>query len=633
MGSYSQFYQGTNVEFGKNRVQYRDFDWFYYPGDHFDVYYYIGGEPLANYTLRSCENNLGRIQKFYDFVLDDRIQVVSYLKQSEFRQNNVGISNDDQYNIGGTARIMGNKMFIYYEGNHAALEKQIRENLSKVIFNQMMYGGDWKEVLKSSTLLSMPTWYEDGIIHYAANGENKEAEVFMKDLVLSGKFRSLNRLYGNDASLGGQAFWRYIAEVYGENVVPNILYMSRVSRNVESGFLFVLGLSVDAVTKDFINYYKDKYGKSPQEKIPGSPELPTATTDKQQLKKWRKEQKMMGDLKVRYKKKYSYSQFRLSPDGKHIAYVSNELGQYKIWLYDVATGKTRRILKREYRIDRIIDDSFPVLSWHPTSSVLTYIIEKRGRAFIGNYYLEEKRHSLKELFHIEKVLDMDYSKDGKKIIFSGATRGHTDLYLYQVVGNNQEQLTNDVFDDLQPRFIEDDARIIFASNRYDDTLRKDVPIDLYPMEKDIYIFDLNDRKEKLERITATASIDEHHPAGYSHRHFTYLANSSGTDNRYLATVDSAISAIDTTIHYRYFTRTSVLSNFTRSPKDYQFNKINGNYSLLFREKNRPILYIGNKEEDRVLSTEQSFGDSQINDDDEDVPDDMSGEERLYPSTV
>ena len=45
----AQFYQGTNMEFGKNRVQYREFTWFFYPSENFEVYYYVGGEELAQY--------------------------------------------------------------------------------------------------------------------------------------------------------------------------------------------------------------------------------------------------------------------------------------------------------------------------------------------------------------------------------------------------------------------------------------------------------------------------------------------------------------------------------------------------------------------------------------------------------
>lgn len=165
----AQFYQGSNMEFGKNRIQYKEFTWFYYPSEHFDVYYYIGGEALAQYTLLSCERNLKELQDFFDYPLNERVQVVSYLNQYEFYQSNIGLGVDGQSNIGGSARILGSKMFTYFEGTHHKLEIQIRENIGRLIFSQMMYSGGWKDMLRNSTLLSIPDWFEEGIIAYAAS--------------------------------------------------------------------------------------------------------------------------------------------------------------------------------------------------------------------------------------------------------------------------------------------------------------------------------------------------------------------------------------------------------------------------------------------------------------------------------
>ena len=44
-------------------------------------------------------------------------------------------------------------------------------------------------------------------------------------------------------------------------------------------------------------------------------------------KSWKKDQKKMGDLQVKYKKKYNYTQIKASPDGQKIAYITNERGQ------------------------------------------------------------------------------------------------------------------------------------------------------------------------------------------------------------------------------------------------------------------------------------------------------------------
>jgi len=595
--SYAQFYQGSNLEFGKNRVQYREFDWFFLPSDHFEVYFYVGGENLAKYTLRAAEKHLTELESFFDYSLDDKIQVLSYLNHGEFRQSNIGIRNDDQFNIGGTARIMGNKMFVYYETDHKRLEEQIRENISRVLFSQMMYGGDWKDVLKSNTLLSMPRWFEEGIIAYAAKGWNADYETAIRDMLTAPKFKSMNRLYADDATLAGQAFWNYIGEVYGSSVIPNILYMARISRNVESGFLFVLGLSMESITKDFIDYYKQKNQRI--EKIPGLEPVPEAS-NKQAVAEWRKRSKYLGEIPVKQKSKYVYSQFSQSPDGEYVAWVTNELGQYKIWLHEWSTGKTKRILKREHKLDRITDYTYPVLAWHPSSQLLSYAYESQDLNFMGSYNVANGKKTLKELFLIEKVLDMSYSDDGQKMVFSGVNRGQTDIYLYQTIGNNQEQLTNDIYDDLNPKFIRNSEAIIFSSNRLDDTLRKEIPIDLYQHQHDIFIFNLENRSKTLEQITNTPDIHEYNASGYSPGHYSFLAKGRASADRYLSTIDSAISRIDTTIHYRFFTVTDRLSSFNRSPMDYDVNEKAQNYSMVFRKGGRYLFSKHDLALDRAL---------------------------------
>lgn len=598
----AQFYQGSNMEFGKNRVQYKDFTWFYYPGQHFEVYYYIGGEKLAQYVLMSSEKNLPEIEAFFNYTMDDKLQVLSYLNLSEFRQSNIGITGDDQYNIGGSAKIMGSKMFSYFEGDHQKLDMQIRESISRVVFNQLMYGGDWKDVLKSNTLLSVPYWYQEGIIAYAAQGSTNESETFVKDLVRFGKLKSLNHFEGKEARLLGQAFWSYINEVYGSSVLPNILYMAQAGRNVDSGFLYILGMSLEDLSKDFINFYQEKNAGN-RENIPLEKPAPDKK-DKTAYKSWKKQQGQLGDLPVKYKKKYEYSQFKLSPDGENMAFVTNELGQYRIWIYNFSSKKSKCILKRDHKLARVVDETFPILAWHPSGVTLTYVFEKRDNAWLGHYSLEDKKYQQKELFLIEKVLDIQYSRDGKKMIMSAANRGQSDIFLYQVIGNNQEQITNDIWDDLNPRFVDNDARIIFSSNRQDDTLRDKIDTDTYDTHKDIYLYNLESRSKILERLTATAGVDENFPSAYGNKLYTYTANSNGYYNRYLSTIDSTISAIDTTIHYRYFTTTQSLSNHRRDLKGYHMNSTTGAYETYFYKRLQPRVLMGNRASDNLISEDK-----------------------------
>jgi hypothetical protein len=246
-------------EFGQNRVQFRSFDWLYYPTENFEVYYYQGGKDFAAYVAQSAQKNLLELEVFFDFALEERVQIIVYNKQSEFRQSNIGIANDDAYNIGGTTRIVGSKLFVYFQDDYDALEAQLREGLAQVIFNQQMYGGDWRELIKNSALLSLPEWYEDGLHLYAAVPWNAEIAAHIRDGMVSGRMHKFNRLSGDDSRYAGYALWKYISDVYGANVIPNILYMTRISRSIDSGFLFVLGADLSTLTNECIEYYTSQF--------------------------------------------------------------------------------------------------------------------------------------------------------------------------------------------------------------------------------------------------------------------------------------------------------------------------------------------------------------------------------------
>ncbi|MDG1260982.1 MAG: hypothetical protein P8H59_09845 [Flavobacteriales bacterium] len=611
--SFAQFYNGSQQEFGKNRVQYRDFFWQYYPGDRYDVYYYEGGKELAAYTLQSVAKNLEDLEKFFDFTLEERIQVILYHKQNEFRQSNVGITGDDAYNIGGSTRIVGSKIFMYYTGDYDSFEEDLRTNISRVLFSQMMYAGDWKDVIKNSTLLTIPEWYQEGLLSYSSEPWNAEKAAFIKDGIQSGKYNKFNRLEGKDAVYVGHAMWKYIADVYGENVIPNILYMTRINRNIESGYLFVLGTSLNTLSGEFINYYSQQFDQDEKQHIvpvidpifdqkdtKKKQEFDAFTAEEREAffeKKWKRQ---LGELPVKGRKKYDYNRYTDSPNGEWTAFTTNELGQYKVWLYNKKTGKKKRILKGDHKLERLVDDTYPILAWHPTSRILSYTYEDKGDVFIGFYNLDEKKHNVRQLFRMDKVMHMAYSPDGRKMIFSGVYRGQTDLYLYQVIGNNQEALTKDIYDDMHPQFIRNGEAVIFASNRPDDTLRVDPLNEPVDLKRDIYVYSLN--SEKLERITETPEINESKPFEYDSKHYTYLAEENGFQNRYLASIDSVISRIDTTIHYRYFTVQQQLTNFATPPIDYQFNSVSGDYSMTFVRKGKRVYFNGNKSSDLIQGT-------------------------------
>ena len=564
----AQFYYGTQMDFGKNRIQYAPYKWEYFRFEKFDTYFYKNGRELAAYVSESAIRNLKEIEEFYDYQLESRIQFVIYNKLSDFRLSNIGLSNDPTFNLGGSNKLAGSKIIIYNNGNHVDLEKQIRAGLAEVLFNQMLYGGNWKDVIKNSALLSLPEWYTKGLFSYIASNWDGQIDNTIKDAVLNKKYKNLNRLSGKDAEYAGHAVWRYIAEAYGSAIIPNVIYMTKVSHNIESGFAFVLGLSLKSLDTDWKAFYTTKYNENPSiEPIPYYHEALLKKTNKNR----------------------TYSQFKMSPDKKYAAYVTNEMGQLKLFVYDFEKKKQKRIYKAEKKLDRITDYSYPVIAWHPSSKLLTYAYEKKGEVNLNYFNIQTgKKEKRPPLYNFEKILDFSYADDAKTLVMSAVQKGQTDIFVYNLTSNFTEQITKDLFDDLSPRFINGGRQIIFASNRNDDTIRIDGKTLYQKMSKrnDLFLYDHKNKSKVLRRVTNTPDVDESSPYPYGKNYISYLGEKDFVTQRFVAKFDSAISYVDTTEHYRYFAISKQAGLNSRSILMHDVNANSNKVTEIFLHKGR-----------------------------------------------
>jgi hypothetical protein len=566
--SKAQFYYGTQMDFGKNRIQYMPYKWEYFRFEKFDTYFYKNGRELAAYVSESATKNLKDIEEFYDYQLDSRVQFVIYNKLSDFRLSNIGLSTDPTFNLGGSNKLAGSKIIIYYDGNHVDLEKQIRAGLAEVLFNQMLYGGNWKDVVKNSALLSLPEWYTKGLFAYIASNWDKHIENTIKDGILNNKYKNLNRLSGKEAEYAGHAVWRYIAEAYGAAVIPNIIYMTKISHNIESGFSFVLGLSLKTLDKDWKTFYTNKFNENiTVDAIPFYHDALIKKTNKNR----------------------HYSQFKISPDGKYAAFVTNELGQLKLFVMDIEKKKLKRIYKAEKKLDRITDYSYPIIAWHPSSKLLTYVYEKKGEVNLNYFNIETKKIEKRPpLFNFEKILDFSYADDGKTLVMSAVQKGQTDIFVYNLTSNFTEQITKDLYDDLSPKFLNGGRQIIFASNRVDDTIRIDGKTLYQKLGKknDLFLYDHKGKSKVLRRVTSTPEVDESSPYPYGKNYITYLGERDFVTQRFVAKFDSAISYVDTTEHYRYFAISKQAGLNSRSILMQDVNANSSKVSEIFLYKGR-----------------------------------------------
>ena len=104
--------QVSSVEFGKNRLQFKKFNWQYYQTQNFNTYFSQNGQELAKYVAQVAEKELPSIEVFTEYSLQRRANIVIYNSFDDMKQSNIGIGIDWQ-NTGGVTKLVNNKMLVY----------------------------------------------------------------------------------------------------------------------------------------------------------------------------------------------------------------------------------------------------------------------------------------------------------------------------------------------------------------------------------------------------------------------------------------------------------------------------------------------------------------------------------------
>ncbi len=552
----AQFYYGMQMDFGKNRIQYQPFNWTYFDYERYRVYFYAGGNEIAKYVSVSVNNQLPILEKRLEYQMEDKVNVIVYNNQNDFKQSNIGLNNDESSNIGGTTKIIGDKIFVFFNGSHAELDKQIRAALAELMITQILYGGNAREMVRNSTLLNIPEWYTKGLVQYLSEGWNSYYDNVLYDALKNNSINKFNKLTGKQAINAGHAIWHYIVDMHGESYIPNLLFMTRVNSSPDYAFLFVIGISFDNLIFDFVDAQNRRLYMT-KDSLRSSP-----INNNSILKKYRATR--------------HYYQLKLSPDAQNVAYATNELSQIKVYIKNLEEKKATRILKFGPKLERMDDYNYPLIAWHPNNRIVTMIYELKDQLVIHTYDTDSKEKNIRNLPGFEKINGFSYSHDGKKLVLRGVKKGkgQSDIFVFTLNNSGIEQITNDIWDDNNPIFIKSSKQIVFESNRTNDTVKaKDDAQFFYKFNKnmDLFMAQYPFKNPALVRITNSVDVDERMPQAYGNQYIAYLSDKNGIYNRYLAEFDSSISYVDTTEHYRYFFKSKLVSNLDRTILEHNIN--------------------------------------------------------------
>jgi Tol biopolymer transport system component len=514
--SSNLYSQNLETKFGKNRVQYHSQfeDWLYYESPNFTTYWYGAARNVGQAALQIAESDFMAVQQSLEYPLSEKIEIIVYGDLTDLKQSNIG--EDELFQTkSGESKVVGNKVFVFFDGNHQHLRAQIREGIAGVILNSMLFGSSLQEIVQNAVLLNLPPWFTEGLVAFCGENWNANLDNDLRDLILSGKYKKFDKLAKANPRLAGHAFWYYINLHYGKSTVSTLLYLTRINRSVDGGFFYGLGNSYEDVTTSLMDYYKKRYQSEGKNLL---------KPEKSNL------------ISFKNRKKSPISQLKISPDGRRIVWVSNQQGKWRVWLKNLETEKQTLLMKGGTR-DAIqaTDYNYPLLAWNPDNQRLAIAYEKRDVIKLAIMEAETKKN--KEIYNLPKDFQRLYSIDfagASDLVFSAAQSGFSDLFLYHTVTKSSERLTQDFWDDLDASVVNLDNQlgVLFASNRLTDTLSPLRMDTILPTGNfDIFYYDLIKRSNELVRITETPTVNERHPIGVDSAYFAFISEENGVQNR------------------------------------------------------------------------------------------------------
>ncbi len=564
------FSQQALETFGKNRIQFKKFEWSYLSSENFDVYYYDNRKRVAEESLQYLESEFDRITDLIGFYPYQKTKVFLYNSVMDLQQSNMGLT-DTQFSSGGETEFIKPYVEIAHPGNIEEFKEELLFEFSDLMLNEMMFGGSLKDMFQNAVLLNLPDWFVDGASRYVAKGWNEEMDDFVRQFIKSKKVNKALKLTGKESALIGQSIWNFIVEKYGKSSVNNILNYTRIIRNEEKSVMITLGIPFKQLMVEWKNFYSTM-----EQSVARSYVSPSDSTR----------------FSPSHRKTVIFTTVKISPDGKKIAYAENDRGKFRVIVKSLENGKESVILNGGNKvIKQDVDFRVPLLSW-ADANTLGVIGTKNGQYVFWLYDLVTKSKLPRELESFSNIRNFDFSGNGRLAVLSADFEGQNDLFLISSRRDRTRRLTNDLFDDLDPSFIPNSNTIVFSSNRSSDSLVNKISDYAKSTNRyNLFLFNLDTTTVQVTKLTNTLGRD-FKPEAIDVDNVYYLSDQRGIINLFKFNRPSGIY--------------SQITNFNSSIKDYDIDFTNRSLAMVMTSKlSEDIFVLNNFNYERQIFTPAS----------------------------
>ncbi len=438
--------------FGKNKVQYSEFDWKILAGEHIDLYYYPEEEELAHLALKEAEDAYAQLSVDFNHHVFRRVPLIIYSSHQYFQQTNT-IEGFIPEGVGGFTEFMKGRVVLPFNGSF--------EDFRHVLWHEMVHVfqiSKANEVYRTHPRRSkarFPLWWTEGLAEFLSSEWDTRGDMYVRDLVLNDRIPPLTQL---DIYAGGGIIYKLgqsvhidLGELYGREMLVRMYENLWQFSEFKDLFEYVYGIPLDDYGKRWHHGLKQRYYKNVLEED---------------------ELAISNSVRVAdegYANLHPAVYTSPKKGEKRVAFVSPRTGYVDIYSVRLAKGEQ----DRKKHVEGGRDSQYE--SFHPFQTRLD--VDDRAIMLFTSKYQEKDALFLFDLDRNEQLAHYKFNglvgisspawgHDQQTIVFSGLNvSGFSDIYLFDLKSESLTPLTSDRYADDYPDLSPDGRYVVFSSDR------------------------------------------------------------------------------------------------------------------------------------------------------------------------
>ncbi|HUT63138.1 MAG TPA: hypothetical protein VMZ04_04190, partial [Anaerolineae bacterium] len=500
--------------FGQNKVNYTPFKWKYIETENFDIYFTEGGYDIALIASKIAEDSYRELSQHWKFTPRNRIPLLVYNSHNDFSQTNVILETIEE-GTGGFTELFKNRVVVPWEGSLAKFRHVIHHELTHAMYFDILYGGVLESIVGREYLFQLPLWFAEGLAEHESQYWSTEADMIVRDGIISGYLPPINNIYGGYLVYkGGESFMKFLQEEYGGSnkwIAGEVLQSLTMTKNLDKTFKSIFGKSIEDLSKDWHRKLRSEHWPEVAEREL-SEDFAMQLTDHRELENY------LNVTPV------------FNPTGDRIAFLTDRNGFKEIMLMSAIDGKIIDTVVKGEKADDYEEMHWMRggISWSPDGKMIAFASKAGERDAIHIKKVSDGGFDKIIKPDMDAIYSPDWSPDGTKILFCGIKDDKLDLFTVNVKTLEYIRLTDDFFDESNPRWSPDGTKIVFSSDR----LEPNYEYHIDQMHGNYDIFTMNADGTNIKRITTNQFNNMNPYWSHDGEKIVFTSDRNGISNLY-----------------------------------------------------------------------------------------------------